>query len=105
MHLWRKLRLTQLDLVMRQDDEMLVNMINKIRLRGIDENVKNIIKSRYIDKNDPCYLGNILNIFAENGPVKRRNDNQLKQTAERLITIPEKDEVPKNFKIAEIREA
>ena len=97
--LWRKIRLAELDQVMRQDDEMSVNMLNKIRVGEIDQNVENVIKLRFIDKNDPCYPGNILHIFAENTPVKRHNDNQLKHIPGQLITIPAKDEVPKNSKI------
>ena len=30
--LWRRFRLAELDQVMRQDDEMFVNMLNKIRV-------------------------------------------------------------------------
>ena len=41
---------------MRQDDEMFVNMLNKIRVGEIDQNV-DVIKSRFIEKNDPCYPG------------------------------------------------
>ena len=90
---------------MRQDDEMFVNMLNKIRLVEIDQNVEDDIKLPFIDKNDPRYSCNILHIFAENAPVKRYNDNQLKHIPGDLITIPAKDEVPKNSKISDIREA
>ena len=75
------------------------------RVGKIDQNVEDAIKSRLIDKNDPRYPGNILHIFAENAPVKRKNDNQLKHIPGQLITIPAKDEVPKNSKISDIREA
>ena len=105
MGLWRKFRLAELDQVMRQDDEMLVNMLNKTRVSEIDQNVEGVIKLSFIDKSDPCYPGNILHIFAENTPAKRHNDNQLKHIPEQLITIPAKDEVPKNSKILDIREA
>ena len=64
-----------------------------------------MIKSPPIDKNNPCYPGNILHSFAENGPVKRYYANQLKQVPGRLITIPAKDEIPKNSKMSDIWEA
>ena len=105
MGLWGKFRLAELDQVMRQDDEMLVNMLNKTRVSKIDQNVEDVIKLSFIDKSDPCYLDNILHIFAENAPVKRHNDHHLKHILEQLITIPAKDEVPKNSKILDIREA
>ena len=90
---------------MRQGDEMFVNMLNKIRVAEIDQNVEDVIKLRFIDKTDPCYVGNILYIFAENAPVKRHNDNQLKHIPGALITLPAKGEVPKNSKISDIRVA
>ena len=46
-----------------------------------------------------------MHIFAKNAPVKRHNDNQLKHIPQQLITIPAKDEVPKNSKISDIRKA
>ena len=58
-----------------------------------------------LKKNDPYYPGNILHIFAKNSPVKRHSDNQLKHIPQQLIAIPAKDEVPKNSKISDIREA
>ena len=88
---------------MRQDDEIFVTMLNKIRVGEIDQNVED--KLCFIDKNDPCYPGSILHIFAENAPIKRHNDNQLKHIPEQLIIIPAKDEVPKNSKTSDIREA
>ena len=39
MDLLHKLRLAELDQVMRQDDEIFVNMLNKIRVGEIDQKV------------------------------------------------------------------
>lgn len=47
-HLWRKFRLTELDHVMCQDDEILVNVLSNIRVGEIDQNVEHIIKSKFI---------------------------------------------------------
>ena len=63
---------------MREDDEIFVNMLNKIRVSEIDQNVEDVIQFCFIEKNDLCYPGNILHIFAGNPLVKRNNDNQLK---------------------------
>ena len=94
MDLWRKFRLAELDQAMRQDDEIFLNKLNKIRVGEIDQNVEDVINLRFIDKNDPCYPGNILHIFAENAPVKRHNDNQLKHIPGQLVT---KDEEKMKF--------
>ena len=90
---------------MRQDDEMFINLLNKIQVGQIDQNTEHVIKSRFIDKDDTSYPGNVLHIFAENAPVKRHNENRLKHIPGKLITIPAKDEVPKNSKISDVREA
>ena len=37
MDLWHKFRLAELDQVMRQDGEMFVNILNKIRVGEIDQ--------------------------------------------------------------------
>ena len=73
MNLWHKFRFAELDQVMRQDYEIFLNMLNKIRIDEIDQNI-----DRFIGKNGLHYPGRILYIFAENAPVKRQNDNQLK---------------------------
>ena len=103
--LWQKFRLAEFDQVMRQDDEILINLLYKIRVGQIDQNTEHVIKSRFIDKDDTSYSGNILDTFAENAPVKRHNDNRLKHIPGKLITITAKDEVPKNSKNSDVREA
>ena len=104
MDLWCKFWLPELEQVIRQDDKVFIDMLNKGRVGEIDQNVEDVIKSRFIDKNDPRYSGNILYIFTENAPVGRHNNNQLKHIPTQLITIPAKGEVPKNSKISDIRE-
>ena len=44
-------------------------------------------------------------IFLQKMSQLKDNDNQLKHIPGQLITIPAKDEVPKNSKISDIREA
>ena len=52
---------------MRQDDDMFLNLLKKIRKGETDQNVKHIIKSRFIDKNDPHYPGDFC-IFLQKTP-------------------------------------
>ena len=105
MEIWHQFRLAELDQVMRQDDEIFANMLNNISVGEIDLNIEDIIKLRFIDKNNSCDQGNNLHIFAENTPVKRHNGSQLKHISGQLIPIPAKVEVPKNSKMSDIREA
>ena len=79
MTLWQKFKFAELEQVMQQDDESFIIFRNKIRVDRKDQNLKQVIKSRFINKNDPTYPNNILHIFVENMPVKIYNDNQLKK--------------------------
>ena len=101
--LWHKFKLAELDQVMRQDHRF-VNLLNKIRQVEIDWNVEHI-KSRFIDKNDPHYPGDVLHIFVENAPVTRHNSNQLKQVPGELVKIQAKDQLPKNSDISDAKQA
>ena len=38
--LWRKFRLAELDQIMRQDVEMFINLLNKIRVGQINQNCR-----------------------------------------------------------------
>lgn len=59
MNLWRKFKLEELDQVMRQDDECFENLLNKIRVGENDQNVEQVVKSRFIDKNDLVYPNDV----------------------------------------------
>ena len=97
--LWHKFKLAELD-----QDHRFVNLLNKIRQVEIDWNVEHI-KSRFIDKNDPHYPGDVLHIFVENAPVTRHNSNQLKQVPGELVKIQAKDQLPKNSDISDAKQA
>ena len=84
---------------------MFVNLVNKIRKDEIDQNVEHIIKSWFIDKNDPHYPGDVLHIFAENAPATRHNNKQLKQIPGELVKIQTKDQLPKNCDISDAKQA
>ena len=75
MDLWQKFKLAEPIQIMQQDDKGFVNLLNEIRVAENDQNVEQVIKSIFIDENDPSYSNNILHTFAENIPVKRHNDN------------------------------
>ena len=73
--IWRKFRLAELDQVTRQDDEMFINLLNKIQVGQTYQNTEHVIKSRFIDKDNTSCPGNVLHIFPENAPVKRHKTN------------------------------
>ena len=95
--LWHKFKLVELDQVIPQDDDMHVNLHNKIRKGEVGQNVKHTIKSRFTDKNDAHCPVDVLHIFVENAPVSRPNSNQLKQISREFEKIRAKDQLPKEW--------
>ena len=53
--LWQTFRLAELDQIMRQGNEKFINLLNKIRIGQIDQNIEYVIKSRFIDKDNTSY--------------------------------------------------
>lgn len=79
---------------MQQEDDVFVNLFNKIKKDETDQNVEHIIKSRFIDKNNQRYQGDVLHIFAKNAPVTRHNNNQLEHIPGELVKLQAKDKLP-----------
>ena len=67
---------------MRQDDEMFINLLNKMQVGQIGQNTKHVIKSRFTGKDDTSYPGNVC-IFFQKMP-------QLKDTRQMIETYPRK---------------
>ena len=51
--LWRKYKIAELTEVMRQKNKAdFINLLSKVRVENIDNDVKNILKTRFISKNN-----------------------------------------------------
>ena len=76
--LWQKFRIAELTELMRQKDDVdFIHLLNKVRVGNIDNNVENILKARFISKNNPSYPIEALHIFAENRPARVHNQTML----------------------------
>ena len=97
-NLWWELQLRELyyQVMRRKDDRVFVDLFNRIRIDEIDENIENVLKSRFI----LAHVIHAHHIFTENVPTYRHNNMLLKQIPGRLISITFKDEVPKNCNIS-----
>ena len=104
--LWRMFQMAELDEVMRQKgDNILIDLLNKVRIGELDVDSENILKSRFINQNDPNYPIDAIHIFAENKPANRHNENMLNTNENVLYTIPAVDGIPKNVSQAQINRA
>ena len=100
--LWHNMQIVELTEIMRQQghNEM-INMLNKVRTGDIDEHTENLIKSRFIDKNDPTYPVDAIHIYAENAPVLKHNESMLCRLNHPLISIDAIDEIPTSGNVSQ----
>ena len=106
MDLWRNFKIAELTEVMRQKDDLVfINLLNKVRVGNIDNDVESLLKTRFISKSDPSYPNEALHIFAENSPAKVHNETMLKNLGSPLISIHAEDVIPKNCRNADVIQA
>ena len=75
---------------------MFLELLDKIRVGTVDVSIDYILKSRFVQQSEKQYSYNALHIFAENDPANRYNESMLSALPDRLISIPAKDQIPKN---------
>ena len=76
--LWRLFRMGELTEVMRQKgDFIFIDLLNKVRAGNIDSNDENLLKSKFIMKDDSRYPTDAIHIWAENNPVEKHNTFML----------------------------
>ena len=98
VHPWKLFRIVELVEVMRQrGDSELIDLLNKVRTADLDESDEDLLKSKFIQRNDPDYPTDALHIFAENLPCKEHNSTKLDAIDNDLYTIHAIDEAPKNI--------
>ena len=106
MDLWRNFKIAELTEIMRQKDDLIfINLLNKVRVGNVDENVENVLRSRFVNKDNPLYPIEALHIFAENSPAKVHNETMLNNLPTTLISIEAEDDIPRNCRSADIMEA
>ena len=64
----------QLSKIVRQNDKLFIDLLNKVRAGNIDDDVENLLKARFICESDENYPKDALHMYAENGPAMKRNE-------------------------------
>ena len=62
-------------------------MLNKVCVGNIDDEVENLLKSRFTQKSDENYPKDALHMYAENEPAMKRNEGVLNELPGKLYTI------------------
>ena len=94
-HLFKNAELTE---VVRQDDKLFIDLLNKVRVGNIDDDVEYLIKAWFIREPDENYSKDALHMHAENEPAMKRNEAVLNELSGELYTREANDEIPDNCK-------
>ena len=106
LDLWHKFKLAELTEIMRQKgNTMFTELLKKIRVSAVDVSVDYILKSRFVQQSEREYPYRALHTFAENDPANIYNEFMLSALPDRLISIPVKDQIPKNCNISDVLKA
>ena len=106
LDLWHKFKLAELTEIMCQKgDTMFIELLDKITVGAVDVSVDYNLKSQFVQQSERQYPYHALHIFAENDPANRYNKFMLSALPDRLISIPAKDEIPKNCNVSDVLKA
>ena len=78
------------------NDELLIDLFNKIRVVNIDGGVEKMFKARFIHESDKNYPKDAFHKYAENVPAMKRNEAVLNYLPLELYTIEDNDKISDN---------
>ena len=79
-------KIVELDEVVHQKEHTFsIDVLNKIRVSDVNNNIVKVLKSRFVNLNEYNYPEQALHIFAENGRVPPHNLVMLNKTPGDLV--------------------
>ena len=72
LQLWHLFIYAELAEVVRENGKLFINLLNKVRVGSLDDDVKNLIKARSIRESDKNYPKDALHMYAENESATKR---------------------------------
>ena len=87
LQLWRLFEYAELTEVVRQNDKLFIDFLNKVRVGNIDNDVEKLLNARFAPESDENYPKDALHMYAENEPAMKRNDTVLNDLLDELYTI------------------
>ena len=94
LQLWHLFKYDKLTKVVRQNDKLFMDLLNKVRKK----NVENLLKARFIRESDESYSKDTLHMLSENEPAVKRNEAVLNDVPGQLYTIEAYSKIQDNCK-------
>ena len=87
-HLYKYAEFTE---VVRQNDTLIIDLLNKVRVGNINDDAEKVLKARLIHESDENYSKDAMHMYAENEHVMKRNQAVLNDLPGDLQTIKAND--------------
>lgn len=94
-HLFEYPELTE---VVRRNDILFINLLNKVRVGNINHNVEKLLQVRFIHQPEENYPRYALDLYAENEPAMKMNKAVLNDLVGELYAIKANNKIPSSFK-------
>ena len=98
LQLCHLLKYAELTEVVRQNDKLFIDWLNKVQIGNIDDDVENLLKARFICESDENCPKDALHMYAENEPAMKRNKAVLNELPGELYVIEVNDKIQDNCK-------
>ena len=98
LQLWHLIKYAELTEVVRQNNKLFIDLLNKVLVGNNDDDVEHLLKARFIHESNENYPNDVLHMYAENDLAMKRNKAVLNDLPCQLYTTEANDEIPDNCK-------
>ena len=98
LQLWHLFKYAELTEDLRQNNKLFINVLNKVRVGNIDDDLENLLKARLKRESDKNCLEGALQVYAENKAAMERNKAVLNDFADQFYTIEAIEKISDNCK-------